>query len=432
MPLDVIMPALGMAQDTGVIVRWLKAPGDAVAEGDALFEVETDKATMEVEAQGAGYLTGVVAEVGAEVPVGQTIAHISKTPEDAASAPEGTARTPDAAKASDSDATPVGEQVIMPALGMAQDTGLIVVWRKEPGAPVLATDILFEVETDKSTVEVEAGHDGFVAALLAEAGEEVPVGDVIALISAQKPDAPVSRSIKDGASVVAEPAPVAGHPAPKAEKPSTGPTAKAQDGRILASPKVRRLALERGLDLARLVKAGHPQPYHVKDLELLIMLPAATDPTTVSAGAARHLTADVPSDAFAAFAIWAADEAGMSDVSALLAGLAAASLGKGDITVAVETFGKAYNYAVSGRRLGAVTNADKDAMPDLRLRDLRNARLSAVQMGAEEIPVLSIMAAGDGLMLTLECSAEHLSALDAITFLTDFAGRMEQPLRHLL
>ena len=60
-------------------------------------------------------------------------------------------------------------EVIMPALGMAQDSGLIVAWHKAPGDEVAAGDVLFEVETDKSTVEVEAGQDGFVAALLAEA-----------------------------------------------------------------------------------------------------------------------------------------------------------------------------------------------------------------------------------------------------------------------
>ncbi|MBB99488.1 MAG: pyruvate dehydrogenase, partial [Rhodobacteraceae bacterium] len=49
MPHDVIMPALGMAQDSGLIVSWLKSPGDAVKAGDALMEGETDKATMEVE-----------------------------------------------------------------------------------------------------------------------------------------------------------------------------------------------------------------------------------------------------------------------------------------------------------------------------------------------------------------------------------------------
>ena len=77
---DVIMPALGMAQDTGLLVAWRKAPGDAVAAGDALFEVETDKATMEVEAAVAGYLSAVTASDGEDVPVGQVITRIVATP----------------------------------------------------------------------------------------------------------------------------------------------------------------------------------------------------------------------------------------------------------------------------------------------------------------------------------------------------------------
>jgi pyruvate/2-oxoglutarate dehydrogenase complex dihydrolipoamide acyltransferase (E2) component len=52
---DVIMPALGMAQDTGKLLQWLKQPGDSVAVGDQLFEVETDKSVMEVEASEAGF-----------------------------------------------------------------------------------------------------------------------------------------------------------------------------------------------------------------------------------------------------------------------------------------------------------------------------------------------------------------------------------------
>jgi len=87
MPHDVTMPQLGMAQDAGRIVAWLKAPGDAVAKGDALFEVETDKATMEVEAQASGYLTGVLADEGDDVPVGQVIARISDSAEDDSPAP---------------------------------------------------------------------------------------------------------------------------------------------------------------------------------------------------------------------------------------------------------------------------------------------------------------------------------------------------------
>ncbi|MBW6507473.1 MAG: dihydrolipoamide acetyltransferase, partial [Rhodobacteraceae bacterium] len=81
---EVIMPALGMAQETGVLVSWLKQPGDAVAQGEPLMEVETDKAVMEVEAQASGWLADVRAKAGEEVPVGAVIALIAKKKPDAA------------------------------------------------------------------------------------------------------------------------------------------------------------------------------------------------------------------------------------------------------------------------------------------------------------------------------------------------------------
>ena len=73
---SVVMPALEMAQETGTVVSWLKQEGDPVAKGEPLLEVETDKATVEVEANADGVLAGVTAGEGAEVPVGQTIAWI--------------------------------------------------------------------------------------------------------------------------------------------------------------------------------------------------------------------------------------------------------------------------------------------------------------------------------------------------------------------
>ncbi len=74
MPADVIMPALGMAQDTGTIVRWLKSDGDDVRKGEPLVEIETDKVTVEIEAPADGTLAGVRAGEGDDVPVGSVIA----------------------------------------------------------------------------------------------------------------------------------------------------------------------------------------------------------------------------------------------------------------------------------------------------------------------------------------------------------------------
>ena len=74
MPSDVIMPALGMAQETGKVLRWLKSEGDSVTKGEPLLEIETDKVTVEVEAPADGLLAGIRAAAGVDVPVGETIA----------------------------------------------------------------------------------------------------------------------------------------------------------------------------------------------------------------------------------------------------------------------------------------------------------------------------------------------------------------------
>jgi len=418
------MPQLGMAQDAGKIVSWLKAPGDKVAKGDALFEVETDKATMEVEAQASGFLTHVRAQAGEVVPVGHAIARISESAEEyAAPAPSATAEpTPD-------DALPEGREIAMPQLGMAQDSGVIVGWLVEPGAKVGADDLLFEVETDKATMEVPAGVSGYLAATLAQKGDDVPVGQAVAIISAEKPENPASRALAKGA-----PAPTkASDPEPEkpAANPSKPPVAAPASGRILASPKLRRVALEKGLNLGLLVKAGHPQPYRIRDLEALEEL-SAKAPAAVPSAAAQgfRLEAVTAQDGFAPFAHRLAETQGLKDADALLAGLAGASLGAPCI-VAIERFGTQRAFAVpAGRCLSAVSESD-DA-PDLLLRDLRASALSGVSLGTEDLPVLSVLSKRDGLALCFECGPHHMAPAQAIALLSEFAGRMDDPLRHLL
>src|SRR6266852_3904219 len=100
MPTDVIMPALGMAQETGKILRWLKSEGDVVEQGAPIMEIETDKVTVEIEAPASGILAGLRVPEGADVPVGRVVAVIlaagEETPPVAPAALEPTA----AAKAS--------------------------------------------------------------------------------------------------------------------------------------------------------------------------------------------------------------------------------------------------------------------------------------------------------------------------------------------
>jgi len=90
MAISVVMPALEMAQENGKLLAWRKKEGESVAKGEPLLEIETDKAVVEIEAPGDGILAGITAEVGAVIPVGETIAWLvapgEKAPEKAATA----------------------------------------------------------------------------------------------------------------------------------------------------------------------------------------------------------------------------------------------------------------------------------------------------------------------------------------------------------
>ena len=86
MPTNVIMPALGVAQQTGTLLKWLKKEGEPVSKGEPLMEIETDKATVEIEAPASGILTQVIAQPGDEVPVGNRIALILAPGESATAA----------------------------------------------------------------------------------------------------------------------------------------------------------------------------------------------------------------------------------------------------------------------------------------------------------------------------------------------------------
>ncbi len=168
--------------------------------------------------------------------------------------------------------------VIMPALGMAQETGKVLRWLKADGEAVKRGEPLVEIETDKANVELEAPASGVLAEITAAAGDTVPVGRVIALILAPG-EAPPR---------VTQPASPASAPAP-ATRPAPGhaaaPTAirPPDSGRIAASPKARRLARERGVDLAAvagLISTGSGPGGAILAADLLAAQPAAPEPVS--------------------------------------------------------------------------------------------------------------------------------------------------------
>lgn len=136
--------------------------------------------------------------------------------------------------------------VIMPALGLAQETGKVVRWLKEGGDTVIKGEPLLEIETDKVTVEIEAPADGVLAGIRVAAGADVPVGEVIAVVLAEGESVSDSEAKPSPTEVEDVSVQVAAEPVRMVAR-ARGP---------LASPKARRLAEARGIDLEGLVGTG--------------------------------------------------------------------------------------------------------------------------------------------------------------------------------
>ena len=145
----------------------------------------------------------------------------------------------------------------MPALGMAQETGRLVRWLKDEGDDVRRGEPLMEVETDKAVVEVESPGEGVLGGIRVREGDEVPVGETIAYLLSPGEAPPAGGQGGGDAAVAAHPpAEAASGPAPELAADAPGEGFVGSPPRIAASPKARRLAMERGQDLATLAGSG--------------------------------------------------------------------------------------------------------------------------------------------------------------------------------
>jgi len=140
--------------------------------------------------------------------------------------------------------------VVMPALEMAQETGKLVAWRKREGEAVSKGELLMDVETDKAVVEVEAAADGILAGVRATEGDVIAVGQTIAWILAPGESVPADERQPAGGRHASRPAPAPDRSDTPAASP--GPTGD----RPLLSPRARRLAKERGVDLRGVSGSG--------------------------------------------------------------------------------------------------------------------------------------------------------------------------------
>ncbi len=144
-------------------------------------------------------------------------------------------------------------EVIMPALEMSQESGVLVQWLKSEGEFVGQGEPLMEIETDKAVMEIEASAAGILSSVTARPGDEVPVGQVIAWLLEEGEQPPAEQS--ESASGEPPRADTPAIEAPGKKAAPAGPSRPAR-GRVRASPKTRRMARELGIDLSTVVGSG--------------------------------------------------------------------------------------------------------------------------------------------------------------------------------
>ena len=156
-------------------------------------------------------------------------------------------------------------EIVMPALGVAQETGRVVQWMVGEGETVAAGDPMLEIETDKVTVSIDAPASGVLSAVRAGEGDEVPVGRVIAFILAPGEEAPAAADepVTNGDRADRTP-PGRGE---ATDEPSQRPAAQTSVGRAEASPLARRRAREAGIDLAQVQGTGPGGAVTAADLD---------------------------------------------------------------------------------------------------------------------------------------------------------------------
>ncbi|MBS1744176.1 MAG: pyruvate dehydrogenase complex dihydrolipoamide acetyltransferase [Bacteroidetes bacterium] len=283
------MPRLSDTMAEGRIVSWNKKVGDKVKAGDVLAEVETDKATMELESYNEGTLLYIGVEAGKAAKVDGVLAVVGKAGEDfqaalnaagsAAAAPKEEAKPAAATAPANTDkkekvALPAGAKDIrMPLLSDTMTEGKIVSWNKKVGDTVKSDDVLAEVETDKATMEVVGYEEGTLLYIGVEAGKAAKVNDIIAIVGKAGTD--VSAYVaaeKSGANAAAV---NTGNAAEKSEstaqpvaavQPETGnPTSS--DARVKASPLAKKLAEEKGIDISKINGSGDGGRIVKKDVD---------------------------------------------------------------------------------------------------------------------------------------------------------------------
>ena len=283
------MPKMSDTMEEGVIAEWHKKVGDEVKSGDILAEVETDKATMDMEAYQEGTLLYIGVQKGDAVPVNGIMAVVGEQGEDYKALLEDSANgsngqsepkaeekkveTPapssnGAEKPAPKVAKPAASQekinatlVRMPKMSDTMEEGVLVSWQKKVGDKIASGDILAEVETDKATMDLEAYEEGTLLFTGIKEGEAVPVNSIIAVIGEEGANFQALIDRENGAADTQEedmPETVTPSASSDSQSSNSDKAISTEDSgdRIKASPLARRLAEEKGINLSQVEGSG--------------------------------------------------------------------------------------------------------------------------------------------------------------------------------
>jgi pyruvate dehydrogenase E2 component (dihydrolipoamide acetyltransferase) len=317
------MPKMSDTMTEGVMAKWHKKVGDKVKSGDVMAEVETDKATMDLESYWDGTILFIGVEEGKAVPVDAVIAVVGKEGEDyqaaldaeGAGAPaaeekpagektseEKPADDKEAPKAeatgaalTDADLEKMGVTVVrMPLLSDTMTEGVIAEWHKKVGDKVKDDDILADVETDKATMEVMGYAEGTLLHIGVEKGAAAKVNGIIAIVGPEGTD--ISGILNAGdapakATADKSDAPVKETAAAEPAAAENTEAVSADGGRLKASPLAKRIAKEKGIDLSQVSGSADGGRIIKKDIENF--KPAAAPAKTAESSAPAEKAAPV-------------------------------------------------------------------------------------------------------------------------------------------
>jgi pyruvate dehydrogenase E2 component (dihydrolipoamide acetyltransferase) len=289
------MPKMSDTMTEGVIAAWHKKVGDKVKSGDLLAEVETDKATMELESYEEGTILYIGPKAKDAVPIDGLIAIVGNQGENiddilkqfangggtqapaanAAPAAAPTASAPAAAEVPAVDTSNIPAEVVrMPKMSDTMVEGTIVKWHKKVGDTVKSGDLLAEVATDKATMELESYEDGTLLHIGVQEGESVIVDGILAIIGEKGTDVTPLLNAKPAAKAADKAAPAANTTAPAANNngAATAPAAKTvthnnTDGRTKISPLAKKLAQDKGINLNDVAGSGEAGRIVKRDVE---------------------------------------------------------------------------------------------------------------------------------------------------------------------